>query len=271
MLPLSAYIRTQNEQTRISEIIQAAQQVAQEVIVVDSGSTDQTFELAKKAGAKVIHQTWLGNGKQKRFAEEHCQNDWVLDIDADELVSPELARQIRILLETPPPCPVYAIRMETVTPFGKIWRYAGVVYRNKLYNKSLIRQPDHPRYDQFSLPRTMRLGKLHAPLYHFGFRHLEDHVRKHNSGSSASVRHTRLKPAWILSLRIFFAFPFYLLHKLFYRRLILGGRYGIIIATSSAFARWLKDAKMLEAHLKNKYPPLSCKDFWEKLDKGRRD
>ena len=83
-IPLSVSIITKNEEDRILNAINAIKNIADEVVVIDSGSDDKTCEIALKAGAKVIYNKWPGYGQQKIFAQNQCRNDWVLNIDADE-------------------------------------------------------------------------------------------------------------------------------------------------------------------------------------------
>ena len=97
---LSVTIITLNEERRIGKCIKSVS-FADEIIVVDSGSRDRTVEIAKQAGAQVIHQDWLGYGRQKQFAVEQTVNDWVLCLDADEWLSPELSQSIQSVLEHP--------------------------------------------------------------------------------------------------------------------------------------------------------------------------
>ena len=73
--------------------------LVQEVILIDSGSTDETVLIAKKLGVRVIFNKWPGYGKQKRFGEQICKNDWILNLDGDEVLSPELASSIRNVFE----------------------------------------------------------------------------------------------------------------------------------------------------------------------------
>ena len=102
-------------------------EVVDEVVIVDSGSKDATVAIAQAAGARVIHQEWLGNGCQKRFAEDQCRNHFVLDLDADEVVSPALAAEIRALFVAgPPPLPIYELRLVTVLP---VWQAMGQYLR----------------------------------------------------------------------------------------------------------------------------------------------
>ena len=117
-LPISCYIRTLNEERVIGEVVRAASQMADEVVLIDSGSTDGTLAIAEAEGARVIRQPWLGNGRQKRVGEEAARHDWVLDLDADEVVTPELAAEIRGVFEAGPRFPMYALTMITVPPFG---------------------------------------------------------------------------------------------------------------------------------------------------------
>ena len=97
---LSVTIITLNEERRIGKCIKSVS-FADEIIVVDSGSQDRTVEIAEQAGARVIHQDWLGYGRQKQFAVEQAINDWVLCLDADEWLSPELLQSIQSVLEHP--------------------------------------------------------------------------------------------------------------------------------------------------------------------------
>ena len=97
---LSVTIITLNEERRVGKCIESAS-FADEILVVDSASSDRTVEIARKLGARVIHQDWLGYGRQKQFAVEQAANEWVLCLDADEWLSPELSQSIQSVLEQP--------------------------------------------------------------------------------------------------------------------------------------------------------------------------
>lgn len=92
-LPISLVIIAKNEADNIRRCIQSVP-FASEVLVVENGSTDRTRELAEAAGARVLSREWAGFGPQKRWAAEQAKHDWVLALDADEALSPELAREI---------------------------------------------------------------------------------------------------------------------------------------------------------------------------------
>src|SRR5262249_24510243 len=91
---ITATIITLNEELNLPRAIESVAW-ADEIIVVDSGSTDRTIELAQKLGARVFHNPWQGYGQQKNYAQRQAKHDWVLNIDADEAVSPALAKEIQ--------------------------------------------------------------------------------------------------------------------------------------------------------------------------------
>lgn len=252
-LPISCYIRTLNEANLIGSVIAAAQQVAAEVVLVDSGSSDATIAIAEAAGARVIRQPWLGNGKQKRVGEEACAHDWLLDLDADEIVSPALAEEIRTLFASGEPSrPIYALRLVTAPPVGKPWYGIAEAERNKFYDRRKIRIPDHAAWDQFEVPAGLETGRLRAPLMHHSFRDLAHFQEKLNRVSTVRAREGGLKPFWIVAMRVLLARPFYFLKHYLTRGLWKAGLYGVAIAGLSAHGRWLRDVKMLEIHLRRK-------------------
>jgi len=245
--PLSAYIRTRNEARMIADAVRAALQVADEVVVVDSGSTDGTPQIAEKAGARVMRQTWLGNGHQKRVGEEACRHDWLLDLDADEIVTPALAEEIAALFANgEPPCSVYRTPMAIAPPVGEPWIGFGGVVRHKLYDRRKHRAPAHKAWDQFEAPAGAAVGRLKAHILHYAFADAGQLAEKVNRNSTTRARELNPKPMPILVLRIFFAMPFYFLKRYLLDGLIRGGVYGFAYARISAYGRWLRDVKMYE-------------------------
>lgn len=247
--PLSAYIRTLNEERQIAEIVAAALTAAREVVVVDSGSTDRTKALAEAAGARVFDQPWLGNGAQKRAGEDRCQHDWLLDLDADEIVTPELAAEIRALFADGAPREnVYRLTLVTVPPIGAAWRNFALDPRAKLYDRRKWRMPDDKAWDQLEIPKRAAVTTLDGALLHHSFRDFEQYMAKWNRVSTARAKNTKLRPMATLRLRILFAWPFYFLRHYFLRGLWRAGLYGFVIAGGVAFGRWMRDVKMYERH-----------------------
>ena len=237
----------------IAKVIKAAFQVADEVIVVDSGSTDKTIEICEAAGARVLKAPWLGGGKQKRLGEDAAKHEWMLDLDADEIVTPELAEEIKALFaKGAPPCPIYQFSLVTAPPVGEPWWKASVVRRNRLYDRRQIHARDHAGWDQLEVPAGMTVGKFRAPILHCSFRDLAQLNDKFNRNSSSRANDTALKPFWYAALRVIAARPFYFFQHYVIRGMWRGGLYGLAVANIAAHGRWLKDAKMLEIHLRRR-------------------
>lgn len=231
----------------IADVVRAALAVADEAVVVDSGSTDGTPQIAEKAGARVIRQTWLGNGYQKRVGEEACRHDWLLDLDADETVTPALAEEIAALFAAgEPPVKVYRTPMAIAPPVGKPWIGFGGVVRHKLYDRRRLRAPAHKAWDQFEIPPGEPVGRLNARILHYAFADAGQLADKVNRNSTTRAKELKPKPMIILILRIFFAMPLYFLKRYLLDGLIRGGVYGFAYARISAYGRWLRDVKMYE-------------------------
>jgi glycosyltransferase involved in cell wall biosynthesis len=95
MPSLSLVIVALNEERTIGKVIAAGQELADEIIVVDSGSTDRTIQIAEELKARVVHQDWLGYAAQKNFAMGMAASDWILSLDADEVMTPQLVQEIK--------------------------------------------------------------------------------------------------------------------------------------------------------------------------------
>jgi len=122
-IPFSVVIITKNEERNISDAINSAL-FADEVVLVDSGSSDLTCVIAKKLGAKVIHQKWLGFGSQKNYAVSAAKNDWVFVLDADERITTDLRIEILQILQKPEFKAYSVARLNHF--FGKKIKYCGL-------------------------------------------------------------------------------------------------------------------------------------------------
>ena len=201
--PISAFIRAKNEERMIGDVIRAAQQVASEVVVVDSGSTDKTIEIAEELGARVVRAPWLGGGKQKRLGEDACMHDWLLDLDADEIVTPELADEIRRIVRErrPPERPVYQMMMATAPPVGAVWRTSTWWIGASSTIAASCARRDHANYDQFDVPSGLSVGSC-APRCCTTRSAIWRSWRTSSRATPPAARATtKLKPIWLLQLR----------------------------------------------------------------------
>ena len=117
MHKLSVYMITFNEENRLEKTLQAASRVADEIIIIDSGSRDKTGEIARRYGAKFYYHDWHSYAAQKNYAQSKCANEWLLSLDADEVLSEGLIREInQIKSEQYPQFNVYKIKIGEMFP-----------------------------------------------------------------------------------------------------------------------------------------------------------
>src|ERR1700761_4206838 len=136
-LPISVFIITKDEEDRVPRAIKSVQGWVDEIIVVDSGSADKTVDVAAKLGAKVLYNEWKGYGLQKVFSEGLCRNKWLLNIDADEEISPELRDQIAAEFQDGTPhYKAYSFIIKVVSMFAqKPGMFAPRHIQTRLYHK----------------------------------------------------------------------------------------------------------------------------------------
>jgi len=116
--PLSVTIVARDEERTIARVLAAVQDLADEVVFLDSGSRDRTPEIAKSFGVRFYHQDWLGYAEQKNKAIDLATGAWILSLDADEVLTPQLVSEIRNLLRHPVPDPVAGFRIPRVLYIG---------------------------------------------------------------------------------------------------------------------------------------------------------
>lgn len=246
VLPITCYIRTLNEARRIGEVVHHARRLCDQVVVVDSGSTDETVGIATAAGADVVYQDWLGNGHQKRVGEDYARHDWLLDLDADEVLSEPLSDEIRSEFTAGPKWDVCELALTIVDPTGRVWHHSGVSYRAKLYNRSVIRMPAERAWDQLTIPASVRVGRVRGPLLHYAFTDISHLIRKQESAMRNRVTGMPRRPRLQVISRVIGGFPCYFLKYLLIRGLWRVGVYGFSFAFVCAFSRWGRDVKLYE-------------------------
>jgi glycosyltransferase involved in cell wall biosynthesis len=248
-LPLSIFVIARNEADRIGAVLDAVRGLSDDRVVVDAGSTDGTVAVAEAAGARVVvNVPWPGYGPQKRFAEDLCRHDWVLNLDADEWVPPTLAAEIRALFAAGEPAiPAWRLRIAEMFPGEPAphpWAY--VLTPVRLYRRSVGRYSPSPVHDRVALPAGTPTGTLRTPVHHFSVRSLGDQIAKLNAytdqqADDLDARGVRI-PAW----RIFVELPAAFLKAYVGRRHFVRGTYGFMTAANYAISRHLRVAKHLE-------------------------
>lgn len=248
MTPLSIFVIARNEVDRLGDTLRAARDLTDDLVVVDSGSTDGTQALAESFGARVIHRDWEGYGPQKRFAEECCRHVWLLNLDADEVLSAELAAEIRALFDPgPPSADAYTMRIAEMFP-GEAephpWAYALAPVR--LYRRDRGRYSSSPVHDRVDLAAGARVGALKGIVHHFSVRSLGDQIDKLNKYSDQQADDLVARGMKPSVLRLFVEFPANFIKAYIGRRHFVRGVYGFLTAMNYAFSRHLRLAKHYE-------------------------
>lgn len=250
-LPLSVFIIARNEADRIGATIRAVRGLTDDLVVVDSGSTDGTQALAASLGARVIHNDWPGYGPQKRFAEEQCREVWLLNLDADEVVPPDMVASIRAVFAAgEPPHPAYRVAIAEIFPGESQphpWAYRLTPVR--LYRKDRGRYSPSPVHDRVDLQPSASIGRLPGLVHHFSVRSLGDQLDKLNRYSDQQADDLEARGVVIPTWRVFVELPGNFLKAYLGRRHFVRGAYGFLTAMNYAISRHLRVAKHYERRI----------------------
>jgi glycosyltransferase involved in cell wall biosynthesis len=260
-LPISAFLIAKNEADRIGAAIASVRDWVEEVIVVDGGSTDETAAVARRAGARVLFQPWQGFGLQKRSGEDACRNDWVLNLDADERVTPELADEIKSrFAEGKPDEAGYRIRVCQVYPHQpRPARWVRCYNPIRLYDRRRGRFSSSPVHDSVVLHAGARSGQLCRPMLHRSVRSLSHFVEKLNQYTNMQADDIISRGGRASLRRLLLEMPMAFLKDFFLRRHVFLGRYGFVVSVSYAYFRFLRLAKVYEQSLNGeKFPALTA-------------
>ncbi len=248
-MKLSVYIVTLNEEERLENTLKAASQVADDILVVDSGSTDRTEEIARKYGARFIFNKWKNISSQKRYAQNACLYDWVLSLDADEVLSQGLINEIENLkkIEELPSLNTYKIKITAMYPGDKKPRlFANYYNLVRLYNRKSSTMPDDLTHDRVVLGEGCCVIQLKNEIHHFSYISLSKIWHKYNNYSDELVKTAIATGKSYSRLRLIFEFPGQFFRYYILRRQCLHGWWGFISAVTSAYFRFLKIAKYIE-------------------------
>ncbi len=241
--PLSVFVTTFNNAATLPACL-ASVAFAGEIVVLDSGSSDDTVAIARSHGAQVYVEPFKGYGPQKQSALEKTSHDWVLLLDADEALTPEAGEEIRTVLLAPQAEGYSLPRREWM-----FWRWPHPATRLnhflRLFDKRHGRLGDDPIH---AAPRVSgRVLRLAAPFLHHGERDLHTKIDKLNHYSSGLVGNARAGRQRFLLLRMLVYPPFVFLRHYLFKRQFLNGSAGFIASASMGWYAFLKSAKRLEA------------------------
>ncbi len=246
MVKISAYIVTLNEEKRLGKTLQALKKVADEIFVIDSGSTDKTQEIAEKYGANFLFHKWKNISAQKHYGQELCHNDWVLSLDADEVLSQELIAEIKEKMKNPT-ADAYKMKICDMLPGDKKPRLLAKTYNQvRLYNRKKSNMPDDLTNDRVVVGKDAVVEQLQAKVFHYSYISLTQTWFKLNMYTDELVKTAVEQGRKYSKLRLYTEFPRQFLIYYFKKRYFLYGTCGFWMATTYAYFRFLKIAKWFE-------------------------
>lgn len=259
---ISAFIITKNEEKRIAKAIDSIKDLVEEIIVVDSGSTDGTVKLAKKLGAKVVHNDWPGYAAQKAYAESLCTHQWVLNLDADEELSVNLKNEIGYIFasDMQDQYKGYSINFVIMHRLDRKPRWLAPSNRFiRLYNRSFISFGNEGAFStrdavsfNAGVDEKNAIHELYNPAFHYSGVSLEQLTAKANFYSSEQAKDMVSNKRVPSKLRVYGEFFTCFFKAFIIRRYFIFGYNGFVDSIIFAFARFLRMAKTREMWEENR-------------------
>jgi glycosyltransferase involved in cell wall biosynthesis len=248
---VSAIVVCYNEEDNIGRCLNSLRW-CDEIVVVDSFSTDRTVEICRQFTNIIIEREWAGYRDQKAFAHSKATKDWVLMIDSDEEVTPELKNEILEQLAVAGTLCSGFLLPRLVFYLDRWWRRGGWYpdYDVRLFRRELATWGGTDPHEKIIVDGPVR--RLRNPLHHFSYRNMDDHIQRINRFTSISSRELRTQgERWRLSDALLRpAFRFF--RSYFLKRGFMEGFAGFHVAVTAAMYVFLKYAKLWELELKEK-------------------
>ena len=251
MTPLSTVIITYNEEAKIERCITSALKVSDEVIVLDSFSTDKTVDIAKSLGAKVVQHKFMGYIKQRELSVSHASYDLVLALDADEYLSDGLIKEINTVKENPS---YDAYRLNRLSSISGHWiRYGSwhPDYIIRLFDKSKVVCDGETPHDRIRAIEGAKVKKIKPVLYHDAHDSIEDRIATIKSHSTVAAQTKFDKGVKSHSFKKYIKTIWKFLSEYFLMLGFLDGYYGWIAAKTTAQYIYLRESKIIELQKQN--------------------
>jgi len=244
-MKISIVIITQNEEDRVEQTLKSCSEIADEIVVVDSFSTDKTIDILKKYKVKIFQKKFIDYGSQKNFAMGKAKNEWILNLDADERVSKELKENIlKLKQKYKIDTDGFLINRKTFY-MGKWIKHSGWYPDRKLrlFRKSKSRWQGriHER-----LILNGKIQKINGDILHFTYRNITDHIKRINRYSKMQAEDIVRRKTKLLFLRLLLLPPITFIRFYLWKTGILDGFPGIVIAMVSCWGTAMKYMKAIE-------------------------
>ncbi|MGQ9672506.1 MAG: glycosyltransferase family 2 protein [Candidatus Aminicenantales bacterium] len=244
-MEISAVIITYNEEARLEGALKSLQGIASEIVIVDCFSTDSTVKVAKKYTDRIFERSWTSYADQKNFANSKAKFPWILSLDADERVSPELRQELIGLRAVEPDWAGFSIP-RLVFYLGRWIRHSGWYPDRKvrLFRKDRARWEGE--YVHERLVVEGKIERLKGPIHHFTYRNIAEHLARINTFSDLGAQklYAQRKKCRLYHL---LCLPFFRFFKAYvWKRGFLDGFPGLVIAVLTGYAVFVRYAKLKE-------------------------
>jgi glycosyltransferase involved in cell wall biosynthesis len=243
-MAISGLVITYNEEKYIGKCIDALFKICDEVIVIDSLSTDNTFKIAEEKGAKVISQAFLGDGPQRIFGLSFCKNDWILNLDADEILAEDAVNFILSGQYKKDPYDVYAFSLYNYLG-GKLINFAGWYpdKTSRFFNKKTA-SPSKDRVHQKVAGNNKIHVKVH--IHHYAWENWDQLISKKNLYSTWHAQQMYDQGKKINAFKPLLNGVVAFFRCYFFKKGIFNGIDGLTMSLIQSFFTYMKYAKLLK-------------------------
>ena len=250
MLPLSVVILTLNEENNIKRCLQSIDQLADEVLIADSGSTDQTIAIAQQSKASLHQIKWQGYGATKNALNALTRYNWILSLDADEAPDATLIQSIHQLFQPEPPTGnVFSVQRRMVY-CGRELRHGSVQheYRIRLFNKHSARWNTDDVHEQLEIDAGVSVHKLNGLLWHYSYTSPEEHRQRLEKYACLSAHHLVKTGKRANFIKRFLSPAFSFIKNYIVRLGFLDGYYGWLFARNECWYVYRKYQLLHKRH-----------------------
>ena len=248
MTQISAVIITKNEAKNIERCILSLQNVVDEILVLDNGSTDSTIEIAKNLGARVETTTWKGYSETKNYGNSLAVNNYILSIDADEALSEELRNQIIAIKQS--------LRIDHAFQFNRLTNYCGTWIKHcgwypdtklRIWSKEAGKWQGEI-HEEIKLEPFVKVAHLKGDLLHYSYYNIEEHYKQADKFTTLTANDAFEKGKKASFLKLVFAPVVKFTKAYIFQFGFLDGPMGFQVCRVSAYATFLKYKKLRQLH-----------------------
>lgn len=242
-IPVSVAIITHNEELNIRGALESVKDF-KDIVVVDAFSDDRTYDICTELKCRIYQHAWQGFARQKQTAVDYAENEWILILDADERVTPELCREIVSKIGQGRFSGFYVPRKNFF--LGRWIRYSGwwPDHTLRLFRKDVSHMEQREVHEKVSVNGPV--GRMTSPLEHYTYRTISDYIKKMDNYAGLSAREMKSKGLFPAFLSMLFSPPAVFIKMYIIRQGFRDGLHGLVLAVLYSFYTFLKYLKVLE-------------------------